>query len=1478
MDGTPNKDSIHSISRAIGGVGNDIKYQQQTFLGASIANFSISAGFGSSASTLGVELAEDEFNGSDGKPRGQGADVYHRGNNPDGTSAGDRFFPPTVGAPVYFSFGEKRAKVEDSYWNVYSDLYGFNNFRNNGTTYYGSDHFTFGGILKTYTQNKNATGSAMYSVQLEDPRELLANYQLILSNYAGTTYNNSNLCNIYGFLEHNTVFSDDLLKEMLKQVNYGNTVQKEGSNALRQNGGWDAVWNTAAGRAGFDSEVGFADVTKVDFQTYKPIFPFTGTGFARRTERGIPWYRIASAINYLAGWWGEPHEEYRNAGFGGSVNFRKLDYVIDFSSLPPIDPLYFFDYEQISLLDLALEICELTNCDLFVSLLPIINHPAINTIYTEAQNRIKKEGTQIGGIIKLQAISRSNASVSSAGFHKIRDYITKTQNNGIPVSQRDVGYELTNTTTDKFLVGGNEIDMHYFNTYLDRNTGPQETRLPQYTLETSLMQQVLPYYGLLTNSITGEKMVTIPKGFGKFQQILLETKGLFVAGVGDYYVTTESELRACLISYDRWVDFLMQYNDTYMEATEGNDITERANLRKFTEDQNVSIDAEIPTTYEVTCPRCLFAGPEEFDDNLPVSSCYPPFGYPLYWKRATQLGVPQAGLTSVVGANTKLVEWTAKLQNAKGKDRKRLINSILTEIQGYINDPTLPNGMKAFYKKLKSKLQSDDTEGFALMKSYSAGASAVVASGKRFSAKAKANSMRVYNFLKKIADECLGQKFLVKLPRVTNRNYDATVNEVGGDGSQRHAIKGPYCFQPRTVTNDAAATVSFDDFAGIPQYEMLGLGIPTKFLDPDNKETIEQVTDGSYYGALDGNKNAFNDKYEFNYKPVKEGGYLEYDLAGNIFGSSAANSPAIKNGFLPADPKVLLNDDNRVSAYVRIDNSQLFSFDAVGDANVTQQAIQSQGGFTITIPDVSYAYENYSESKTFNPDEDQEDLPVSFAFVKCDVDEELYLAPATTLKELYIYGYAASRRKYEPPLDLRDPQDPCQDAAYLRLRSRYWYPTSARSERNTKKIIDFHPLEMPDPNHAYALITLPGRVIPTKTTRYNESMSMKYNAHTFARLLKQDTEILQGGGQYFPAPDFEEEGSIQFGTMGIPQQMGNSFGDVTSLSADQKIMYEKTFEGLTFGCFNRINVSSPSPVYPDMVAIPLESTQRCYGPWSTTVTSAGKVGGKIEFIKNEDLTPWNYKGYDLMDEAAKIEVDLSESIQLMTERGGFTMVAAPSGLSLATALTEYGPLVSNINTEVSTNGVKTTVKMDLFSTKFGKLQKQMTDQLDTLSRERQKLSDLRNKLIRQGLGKLQRSANYSQIYEEVGNDFDRGGTASFPSDTFMRSGRPSRYGNGNPGFGSDGSLDIPYNYTQDGSMMSTSQLSDGMDILGDNAISSYYHTASLDISADFDSVSLEPRHPSMTSSQYKSTKRHEEFYSGNVDGDGNQQNNITYWG
>lgn len=59
-----------------------------------------------------------------------------------------------------------------------------------------------------------------------------------------------------------------------------------------------------------------------------------------------------------------------------------------------------------------------------------------------------------------------------------------------------------------------------------------------------------------------------------------------------------------------------------------------------------------------------------------------------------------------------------------------------------------------------------------------------------------------------------------------------------------------------------------------------------------------------------------------------------------------------------------------------------------------------------------------------------------------------------------------------------------------------------------------------------------------------------------------------------------------------------------------------------------VSESSPSPVYPDMVAIPLMSMERCYGPWlSTSVVDQGAdprvrysdIGGKIEFVKKKHL-------------------------------------------------------------------------------------------------------------------------------------------------------------------------------------------------------------------------------------------------------------------
>jgi len=199
---------------------------QQTFLGASITNFNLNAGFGDTSSSLSCQLVNDEYNRSDGYKVGIGDDPYHNGRF-------DMFAPPVVGSPVFFKFGKNPATVEQAFRKTFDDLYNiktladFQDFPESsysepleevepyhyvdldrkvvidksrlwdlGTLDRGRNHFAFGGILQSYTQNKGAGGSPLFSVNVVDPREILSNAMLIFNNYQGTTYNNKNLFNI----------------------------------------------------------------------------------------------------------------------------------------------------------------------------------------------------------------------------------------------------------------------------------------------------------------------------------------------------------------------------------------------------------------------------------------------------------------------------------------------------------------------------------------------------------------------------------------------------------------------------------------------------------------------------------------------------------------------------------------------------------------------------------------------------------------------------------------------------------------------------------------------------------------------------------------------------------------------------------------------------------------------------------------------------------------------------------------------------------------------------------------------------------------------------------------------------------------------------------------------------------------------------------------------------------------------------------
>lgn len=116
---------------------------QQTFMGASIQTFSCNMGWGGSASTLTVQVVEDD-------------------------RQSDEFTPVDIGEPAYFTFSE----------------------------------FSFNGILQSWNRDNSAGGNPVYEIILNDPRDILDGVQIILDSYTGSTYGVNNLINVYGYISN----------------------------------------------------------------------------------------------------------------------------------------------------------------------------------------------------------------------------------------------------------------------------------------------------------------------------------------------------------------------------------------------------------------------------------------------------------------------------------------------------------------------------------------------------------------------------------------------------------------------------------------------------------------------------------------------------------------------------------------------------------------------------------------------------------------------------------------------------------------------------------------------------------------------------------------------------------------------------------------------------------------------------------------------------------------------------------------------------------------------------------------------------------------------------------------------------------------------------------------------------------------------------------------------------------------------------
>jgi hypothetical protein len=450
---------------------------------------------------------------------------------------------------------------------------------------------------------------------------------------------------------------------------------------------------------------------------------------------------------------------------------------------------------------------------------------------------------------------------------------------------------------------------------------------------------------------------------------------------------------------------------------------------------------------------------------------------------------------------------------------------------------------------------------------------------------------------------------------------------------------------------------------------------------------------------------------------------------------------------------------------------------------------------------------------------------------------------------------------------------PCEDK-YVDSFS-YYYQTfhPGTSNGNNVTILDFNdsvPLQLGsnisidgtlikagtedlDTDHVYALITLPGRVVPTNDSRFRDGPFQSCNTEKFKHYMLMDTV----------------KGLSEFAT---PGTLNNPPVDILKIYPEQTILPDARIHAwmsakkandalISFALPQRINYAVPSPVYPDLVAIPLMSKERCYGPWvSSHLDSAAalytNIGGKIDFVKDENLAPWSYGGYDLMHQAGRLQAQFSNSLMLFSERGGFVVPCAPVGVSLGRALLNNGPLVTNIQVDVSDAGIMTTYKLDLYTASFGKLQKQKQDEISRISRERQKLKDEKNALIRKGIGKNQTQTNYLKQYEDLQKQVNHNMAAAFANNE-NKSGASSaqsvvalsatRYDETR--FSNTIGQHTLSSYPVEGSITSYKSIGNTMQsFIGEDALaSSYANTAATPISDIFAPASNEPFHPNMAS-------------------------------
>lgn len=1686
-------------------------YAQQTFLGASITDFNMSAGFNDSPSTLSVSLVVDEHNTSDGVFLGSGDDIYHSGQ-------GDCFSPPPIGAPVFFKFGKNHASTLQAYARSYEMIYKYkllpteasltarkdafnvtrtemgdednlrlvkdnhllrqdkgysenyseqkpvfdydnanppqpetnNTFSNLTETYdpastgidpeifqldaftsaRGRNHLVFGGILQSYSESKSANGNPLFNATVVDPKEILSSCTLILNDYGETTFNNKNLFNVYGFLEH------DISKELKKSIQTDNLVKSnlltkydtlddaESKEFSRYINLEDCYWlksrtsdphgrefpqltSMQIGETIRESILDLPSSKVLKASDVKYWFPITGFGMSRRTDKGMPLYRIVQALGFMNYFL---PQEFKDNGFGGPIDFRGYKFALNIQGLndlfldeslletlydsafgvedednPDLHPKQrklcpaktvadamkdiYIESDDLTITDLIQQIAETFNKDFVVELLPPIDKKYLekytiteehdffavkeisdynDQIITRIQSKTPKTGVNeqnqkvnldpeqlytendlIAGIISITFIDKNR----QPGFDEISKFIQQYE-----YENANLGYDLVNETTDKFLVGAQKVDLYFFSSYKDRDTrlhlmerdGNSQQRSAakseieriekeKWTFGESLKQQILPYYGQLADGVA-----SIPIGDGPFQQILLNTQSLNAFGVGEYYLATEMELRAAMVSFEQWSEFILKYSRRYVEGFIDKDDKftqfpkpKDADLAKIKAQQAAFLGGPLTSELEaeidsmrcgVSVPRSVFVSNMNYyrdaiseDDEpaspsdlkavkLPASPCFPPYGYPVYYGRAEAVGVLRPSDVSRLANNSEVIQILTneyfdfkpeEVQNISDKELAKLCRKAIRELirdkRQNFNVSTqgkTPQEINNEYLLLKRELNKYEDSLRLLCDEFNTSdddskqliRDAFIESNGNFLGFVNTimrinleNAKKVHAFIKSIADEHLGKSFLVKIPNKTNISYteDVKTNDAPAENG-RYITQGPFGFKsiyqsgkviptgdttnllfqdflftehvkdpedhafgvqynPYVIDNiytgrgssktytsselDSGLTkiTGLDDLSIVFDYEpkLPGTGQKGQYLPEILQSNAEQARRYEE-GALRPRYNPVKNDWDFNYTPQDKGGWYNFEIPQDALIN--------KSNLYPVDAEKLKKENNRISAYAIYNNSQTIHF-RNGNLNSIIQEVNDGDKRRMDIvtkmdnvgteePQLESPLNTYTEETVGKFDPNRKYLEEYTAFLKSTVEEKLLFAPRFCLyenlqvssAEFQLLEVQTSALDFitEDVIEGADLDRPLIPSGKKLIQSSFintvFAPKDKPSHRRSVVSLEYAnvfrtiegDLDQPqtdvdgNPNpdapeekiteigegdlrrspqalvtqtkpsmnseHVYALVKLPARPVSNIDRRFVDGPQNSTNPVTVAKIWNRDT--IKGGGPW--KNSLSEPPAL---TQGIEEEKIkyiSSLNNNTNRTAITEVLPLANPEIL-------IDYVHPSPLLPDTIAIPLMSKERCYGPWRSNASIALdytrkggcnetflNIGGKVEYVKDEELSPWKFDGYENMNKAGEIQVSFSNNLLLFTEKGNFTVPDVVPGIYIGRPLAHNIPLVDSISLSVDGNGIKTTVSMEMFSTKYGRTKKQRQEQLSRLTREEKLRRQNKNRLIRAG--------------------------------------------------------------------------------------------------------------------------------------------------